>query len=552
MEGDLHTGAVVSAGGCDPQGVQQRCIRDLLGLLALPALWSGQDARGVIELMFGSLEALLPLDLTYAVHDTDQPGDPGLEVLRLGQADAADRLEALRPHLLVAQRSGDPLEVPPLPPLRTTSAPIGFLGQGGFMLFGSRAPDFPSTLQLVLIRAAVSLVTGGLQAARLMRESQAASQAKDEFLAMLGHELRNPLSPIVTALQLLKLRAAATTPEIEVIERQVSRLVTLVDDMMDISRITRGKVELKKEPLELATVVAGAVEAAGPLIKQRSHSITIDLDGQGLLVDADPMRLTQVITNLLTNAAKYTEPGGHLQVRGRRAGPEGAVELPAAEIVLSVIDDGVGISSDQLSRIFDLFVQAGPTIHRREGGLGLGLALVRNLIQLHGGSVTAHSAGPGKGSEFRLRLPASHSPPRPPAGLPGLLAESLTRAERVLVVDDNADAADLLAEILREVGHHVEVTHDGTAALRHMHLMRPSVAILDIGLPGMDGYELAAKIREELGSEAPRLIALTGYGQEQDRRRSARAGFCAHLVKPVNLPEVLAAVADERDGPTLS
>jgi PAS domain S-box-containing protein len=368
-------------------------------------------------------------------------------------------------------------------------------------------------------------------------DAEVASRSKDEFLAMLGHELRNPLAPIVTALQLMRLRGDETlAKERTVIERQVHHLIRLVDDLLDVSRITRGKVELKRERIEIAEVVAKAIEMASPLIEQRQHRLTVDVPRQGLAVDADAVRLAQVVANLLNNAAKYTEPNGGIAVLAERDG--GAV-------VLRIRDTGIGLSAEMLPRIFDLFVQERQAIDRAQGGLGLGLAIVRVLVELHGGTVEARSEGQGKGAELIVRLPAAEAgdrlAPASPARVETEIA-TLPGALRVLVVDDNLDAAELLATSVQMMGHLARVAHDGPAGLRIAAELRPDVALLDIGLPVMDGYELARHLRELPGLESIRLIAVTGYSQEADRAEAAAAGFERHLVKPIRLEQLREAL----------
>ena len=368
--------------------------------------------------------------------------------------------------------------------------------------------------------------------------AEQANRAKDEFLAMLGHELRNPLAPIVTALQLLKLRGdVPSSKEHVIIERQVQHVVRLVDDLLDVSRITQGKIELKKETFELASIVAKAVEIASPLLEQRRHNLAVDVPRKGMLLHADPVRLSQVLANLLTNAAKYTDVEGRVEVSAWRDGHE---------IVLQVKDNGIGIRADLLPRMFDLFVQGARSADRSEGGLGIGLTLVRSLVQMHGGTVVALSDGPGKGSAFVLRLPAA------PAEIvtenekdKSMGVARTATPRRVLVVDDNVDAASLLAELCETMGHEVKTAHDGPQALAAIDSFAADVAVLDIGLPVMDGYELAKRIHEKLGASC-RLVALTGYGQEHDRRRSAESGFAAHLVKPVDPMRVLELIDREK------
>ena len=400
-------------------------------------------------------------------------------------------------------------------------------------------PPEVELLQRVASRCWESLERARVQRERasLLEAAEAANRAKDEFLAMLGHELRNPLSPILTALQLMKLRGDdSSLRERVVIERQVTHLTRLVDDLLDVSRIARGKVELKTAIIELPEVVAGAIEVASPLLEQRTQTLTIDSPRAGLPVDGDPARLTQVVSNLLTNASKYTAPGGHITV---------SVGQEHAEAVIRVRDNGVGIAADVLPRVFDLFVQGGQAIDRAEGGLGLGLTIVRSLTERHGGSVSAHSDGPGMGSEFVVRLPLASMQVASPAVSERPVSPidvPVASGARVLIVDDNVDAAEMLAHALGLNGHHTWVAHDGPEALRQAASARPSAALLDIGLPVMDGYELAARLRATPGLEGIRLVAVTGYGQESDRQRSAAAGFHYHLVKPVNLDEVQAVL----------
>ncbi|HYG55149.1 MAG TPA: PAS domain S-box protein [Burkholderiales bacterium] len=354
-----------------------------------------------------------------------------------------------------------------------------------------------------------------------------ADRRKDEFLATLAHELRNPLAPIRNSLELLKLPrvdAATARQAREMMERQVHSLVRLVDDLLDVARVMRGKIELRKAPVELATVVARAVETVQPLIDVQGHHLELDLPYESLLVDADAVRLAQVISNLLTNAARYTEPRGQIRLAAERQGDEA---------VLRVRDNGIGIAPEMLSQVFDLFVQGDHAFARAQGGLGIGLTLVKNLTQMHGGTVEAHSGGPGKGAEFVLRLPLVDRQPGE-VGEPGgeRPHESSARGRRVLIVDDNRDAAVSLATLLRHQGHDVQVAHDGPSALTLASSFVPYLVFLDLGMPDMDGYEVARRLRHQPGLESVVLVALTGWGQEEARRRTAAAGFHHHLVKP--------------------
>jgi signal transduction histidine kinase len=366
--------------------------------------------------------------------------------------------------------------------------------------------------------------------ARARREAETASRTKDEFLAMLGHELRNPLAPIQTALQLMRLRGGpALEHERTVIERQTRHLVRLVDDLLDVSRIARGKIELRRERLDAADAVAKAIEMASPLLEERSHRLHVDVP-RGLTVNADPARLAQIVANLLTNAAKYTETGGNISIA---AAPDGEA------IVLRVSDTGIGMDSEMLPRVFDMFTQETQSLDRARGGLGLGLTIVRNLTELHGGTAEARSEGRGKGSEFVIRLPAADpvlsAGMAPDIGAAPASAVPAAGGVAVLIVDDNADAAQMLAQYVATLGYRVEAALDGPAALAAADRVRPEVALLDIGLPVMDGYEVARRLRASNEHAGIRLVAITGYGQEADRQRTQAAGFDAHLVKPVDL-----------------
>jgi signal transduction histidine kinase/DNA-binding response OmpR family regulator len=416
-------------------------------------------------------------------------------------------------------------------PLRARSRILGALtlAQAGS---GRRlAPADQTLAEDIAGRAAIALDN-----ARLYRDVQLADQHKNEFLSMLAHELRNPLAPIRNAVHILQLRGS-DQPELravrDVIDRQVQQLIRLVDDLLDISRITRGKIRLQTEIVELSTVVARAVETSRPLIEARHHELTVLLPPEPLRVDGDPVRLAQVLGNLLNNAAKYTEEGGRIAL---------TVEKDSDEAVLRVRDSGVGIPADMLGSIFDLFTQVDRSLDRSQGGLGIGLTLVHRLVEMHGGRVQAFSAGPNRGSEFVVRLPALPGEHRLGTSSNGTAA-SLSEGPRwrVLVVDDNHDAAESLGLVLSMAGHEVRICYDGLTALAAAEAFQPEVVLLDIGLPGMDGYEVGRRLRARADLKGTLLVALTGYGQDEDLRRSRAAGFDHHLVKPAD-PDALAGL----------
>ena len=381
-------------------------------------------------------------------------------------------------------------------------------------------------------------------AASLVRERQAredadaANRTKDEFLAMLSHELRNPLAPILTALELMRLRNPdASTNERAVIERQVRHLKRLIDDLLDVSRVTSGKIQLTRAHVELGQVVTRAIEIVEPLLEERRQHLHTDIPADGLAVHGDVTRLTQVLVNLLTNASRYGRDGGSIEVKAGREGDD---------VDVAVTDDGAGIHPDLLPRVFDLFTQAPRGSDRTEGGLGLGLAIVRSLVDLHRGSVTARSDGIGRGSTFTVRLPLAEYPLPARADVPsaGARETPAVRRHRILVVDDNHDAAHMLGQLLAIEGHAIETAGDAPTALRVAAEFRPSIALINLGLPVMDGYELAKHLRAIPGLEGLKLVAITGYGQDVDRRQTADAGFTRHLVKPISREEVLNAIRE--------
>ena len=403
-------------------------------------------------------------------------------------------------------------------------------------LAAGRPAEFPkaAVAELVAISDAIRSLFQRERQARAQSES--ANKTKDEFLAMLGHELRNPLAPISTALQLMRVRGADVfEKEREIIQRQVQHMVRLVDDLLDVARIARGGVELKKSTLEMCGIVAEAVETAEPLFRRKRQVLFVAVPAHGLKVHGDPARLIQILSNLLTNAAKFTSDEGRVDVVA--VARDGVVEV-------SVTDDGAGMDAAELSRVFELFTQGQQSVDRPRGGLGLGLAIARSLARLHGGDLVGTSGGRRQGSTFTLTLPRVEGEvppaPSPEAGGPGAAGE----ADRlVLIVDDNVDAAVGLAELLKLWGFRVQVVHDGRAVIPTLRESSPDVVLLDIGLPGIDGYEVAALIRREPRWRRLRLIALTGYGQDSDRDRSRQAGFDLHLVKPVDIERLAEALA---------
>ena len=367
-----------------------------------------------------------------------------------------------------------------------------------------------------------------------------ADRRKDEFLAMLAHELRNPLAPISTAVQLLRLKELSDAQRErarDVLERQVQHLVLLVDDLLDVSRITRGVITLQHERVLIGTVIARAVETARPMIDSRRHTLTLDLTDEVLAVEGDKARLVQVVGNILNNAAKFMEPGGKIQLKVAREG---------TSVAITVRDAGIGIPSDQVPRIFDLFTQVHAKPDQIQGGLGVGLALVRRLVEMHGGTVAAHSAGPGQGTDIIVRLPlwamqaARPDEPRHDSPVPAI------GPSRILVVDDHLDAVEALSMQLQVAGHDVRTANDGVEAMTIGETFQPQVVLLDLGMPRMDGYETARSMRRRPWGTRALIIAVTGWAQPYDRQKTSEAGFDAHLVKPVSEVELFQAIAAGR------
>jgi PAS domain S-box-containing protein len=433
-------------------------------------------------------------------------------------------------------------------------ASISGAARAEFALEGPKRTKDGRTIQVVLSSArceiegvpclvnAVTDVTGQRATEEALRK---ADRRKDEFLALLSHELRNPLTPILTSARLLEARFGADArQDVDVIVRQVKHLGRLVDDLLDMSRLAHGAVKLSKRPVDLVDVVSRAVEATSPLFAERGHRLDVAIPASGLDVDGDEMRLTQVVDNLLSNAARYTPAGGTVTITGGREGDS---------VVLSVRDSGVGIDAALLPEIFDPFVQGERGVDRADGGLGIGLSLVRTLTELHGGTASAHSDGPGRGSEFSVRLPAAIKPndSAQSVSLQTNAIESSASRPRVLLVDDHRDVVQSLSRLLHVLGYDVRAAQDPLGAIEVAEAFRPQIAILDIGLPKMDGYALASELRTRLADAPPMLIALTGYDQPRDRQRSEASGFARHLAKPIDVDDLTVALASHRadDGP---
>ncbi|MFO0910012.1 MAG: response regulator [Isosphaeraceae bacterium] len=396
---------------------------------------------------------------------------------------------------------------------------------GVIQLLDKNESGFTADDEYVLVQLA-QMAAGAIENARLYEELRANDRRKDEFLAMLAHELRNPLAAVNNALRVLRISRddEGRNWASEVVERQFRQLARLIDDLLDVSRISSGKIRLQRELVAVEPVVMSAVESVRPLMTQKRHEFIVESDGQVHYLVADPVRLEQVLVNLLTNAAKYTEPGGRVCLR---------VEREGAELSFRIRDTGIGIPSEQVAQMFDLFAQGERSIARSEGGLGIGLTIARKLVEMHQGRIEAASDGLGTGSEFTVRLPAIDPPP---GAAPRSRTQATTtyRSSRILVVDDNVDTARSLSRLLELLGHEIRTAHDGAQALQEFYEFTPEFILMDIGLPGMDGYEVVRQLRSDPRSDDTVIIAISGYGQREDRRRSREAGFDHHLVKPVD------------------
>jgi len=403
----------------------------------------------------------------------------------------------------------------------------------GGLFFGHSRPGVFTERSERLVAGIAAQAAVAIDNARLYEESRRlierlseSDRRKDEFLATLSHELRNPLAPLRNSVQFLRMQEPAdqaVAPIHQMMDRQVDHLVRLVDDLLEVSRISRGTFELRLERVELATVVRNAVDTSNPLIHAAGHQLTVSMPREPLWLDGDPVRLAQILANLLNNAATYTEHGGRISVQAWREDGHARV---------AVRDNGTGIAADALPRMFQMFHRGSASSRRNPSGLGIGLSLARGLAEMHGGTISVKSEGPGRGSEFTVRLPLAASEPAPAADRP---ADSMLPPRRVLVVDDNRDAGDSLGMLLEVLGAEVRVARDGAEALEAYSAYDPAVVLLDIGMPGMDGYEVARRIRARSPGPRPTIVALTGWGQEDDRRVSREAGFDHHMVKPAEI-----------------
>ena len=488
-------------------------------------------------MMIDAIESMVSLDFTYSEIATSGDNIPETYIRVDGEAPVgAQRAAWMRaradwPTIQEAGRQSS-LCSTPKSPMRVARFSLSNEDLQGSVWFGSTAPNFPDLGQITLLSAAASLTATGLIGARISRENQRASIAKDEFLAMLAHELRNPLSPIKSASEMLSfgtLDAAALQRIGKIIGRQVGHMAGLIDDLLDVSRVTRGIVTLSKRPLNLKEVVADAIEQIRPQLALKRHHLSTHIADQDLFVLGDKKRLVQVVANLLGNAVKYTPPNGNISI---------SLETHEDQVVMVVSDDGLGMSDFLIKNAFDLFAQGERALDRSQGGLGIGLALVKSLVLLHRGSISATSAGLGLGSHFTMVLPMLHTTCAETSVAVVLLEQSEV-ALRILIVDDNIDAADMLAMLLTSHGHEVRIEHGSVAAYASSLLTDTDVFLLDLGLPGMDGLELVRRLRKTSRNASRIMIAITGYGQPQDKENALKAGFDHHFVKPVETTELI-------------
>ena len=511
-------------------------LRDLVAFSTLPVVWAGRDADGVTRSFAEILLKTLFLDLVYVRfrhHDSGHETAVALAKGRVVDAEQVRDLAAALSPWLTRGGSDPPASV--LDPLsgkdlRVGVARFGHVADEGVVVACAQRSDFPSESDRILLGVGTNQTAVVLHRKRAEEALLDADRRKDEFLALLAHELRNPLAPIRNGLQVIRLTGRVSDDVArtqEMMDRQLTHMVRLIDDLLDISRISQNKMELRRGRVALAEVMRNAVETARPAIDAAGHELSISLPEQPAFLDADLIRLAQVFSNLLTNSAKYTPHGGRIGLTAERHG--GAV-------VVSVRDTGIGIPVGSVVNIFNMFSQVDRSIERNTGGLGIGLALVKGLVEMHGGSVKAQSPGEGLGSTFTVTLPVVDTVEAQARAADG---QPVARAKRrVLVVDDNRDGADSLSLMLRLRGDVVQTSYDGVDAVQQAEQFRPEVVLMDVGMPRLSGLDATRRIREQRWGWEMVIIALTGWGQESDRERSHEAGCNGHLVKPVNLKDL--------------
>jgi signal transduction histidine kinase len=509
----------------------KRRFRDLVALSTLPAMWSGARPTRIAESLAASLFTTLDPVYVY-IGFTPVCGELDVGVVQTSRYQIDPALAAsCGPAISAWARTHDPDEpmMATAPGtgerVRVFTRPIGLEARLGVIGVALPPARTFGPLNDVVMNVAATQAAIAVENARLLHSLKEADRRKDEFLATLSHELRNPLAPLRNSLHLL--RMAGLDPKSsavqQMMERQVNHMVRLVDDLLEVSRISRGTLELRRERVELAAIVRSAVETSQPLIDEAGHRLTLQLPDEPVWIDGDLVRLSQLLANLLNNAAKYTSPGGEIALEA---------SADAGWATISVRDNGAGIAPESLSRIFEMFSRGEAAQESWKGGLGIGLALARKLARMHGGDVVARSAGEGQGSEFTVRLPLS----QPSAGLAAASPGAPPAVKMgILVVDDNVDAGESLAMILGLLGAQVRVAHNGYQAIEVLRIFPARVVLLDIGMPGIDGYETARRIRAQFPAHAPTIVALSGWGQEEDRVRAREAGIDHHLIKPAEI-----------------
>lgn len=537
----------------------RQITRDVIAISTLPAIWGGLNPEGVVRSLSTVLLNTLHLDLVYIRLDNSGANDAIETLCRKHHRVAEPYLDQVRTALAPFLKQFDANQTGTIPdPFGDGSLQVNFIrfgiaGDTGLVVVGSRRADFPSEHDRVVLsvganQAAVVVHRQRVEQAlrvsegkyrALFSEMAKTNKHLSEFLAVLAHELRNPLAPVLTGLEIIRMRPDSPETVLRVrdmIERQANQMVVLINELLDIARVTNGKIEIKKKPVDLRSIISSAVEASLPTIEAARHELSVRLGERPLRLNADSTRIIQVIGNLLTNAAKYTPQCGKIKLIAEQDGDEA---------VISVNDNGIGIPLESLSSIFEMFSQVGRNMDQSQGGLGIGLALVRNLVSLHGGTVTVISEGAGKGSTFIVRLPLDKTTePHDLVKHTLTLGETPHRTFRILVADDNTDAAQSLAALLRMYGHDVKIAENGAQALQIAKEFHAEVAFLDIGMPNMTGYEVARRLRKIDGMAAIRIFAVTGWGTDEDRARSKDAGFNSHLTKPVSPATVIKLIEE--------